>query len=454
MIQIATILWQYLKTKYRQPFRTREELMQWQNKKVETFLSKILPRSPFYQDYYQNRSIHDWRKFPTIDKQIMMEHFDSLNTAGIQKEEAFQLALQAEESRDFTPMIRDITVGLSSGTSGNRGLFLVSKQERLRWAGVMLAKLLPRSLFQPHRVALFLRANSNLYSSIQQGKIQFRFFDLIKPVEQHLQPLLDYQPTILVAPPSLLRLLAEEKRFGKLSIQPEKIISVAEVLEPLDRKQIEAVFDQTLHQIYQATEGFLATTCEHGTLHINEDILVVQKEYLDHDSGKFSPIITDFHRITQPIIRYRLNDILVEKKDPCPCGSPLMAIETIEGRCDDIFIFLAQNQHKPITVFPDFIRHAIISAHPAIEEYRVIQHQMDQLEISLRISDGETQQIEQAVIQAIKKLCQKLQCQMPKIHFTPYQYQTGVTKLRRIQRNFSLATHDSEGDNNHEYPTL
>lgn len=444
MFQIATILWQYLQTKYRQPFRTREELESWQNKKVETFLSKILPLSPFYREYYNDYSIQDWRDFPTIDKHTMMEHFDQLNTAGIRKEHAFALALQAEESRDFKPTIHNITIGLSSGTSGNRGLFLVSNRERYCWAGVMLAKLLPRSLFQPHRTALFLRANSNLYMSVQHGRIQFRFFDLIKPIESHLKPLIEYQPTILVAPPSLLRFLAEEKKFGKLSIQPEKIISVAEVLEPLDRKVIEDAFDQTIHQIYQCTEGFLAATCEHGTLHINEDILVIQKEYIDKNAGKFSPIITDFNRTTQPILRYRLNDILVAKKDPCPCGSPLMAIQSIEGRCDDIFALPAINQRKYIKVFPDFIRNAIISAHPAIQEYFVIQHSTNQLEISLRSPDGMADETSRAVVQSIRKLCQKMQCRVPDVLFTPYHHKPNSKKLRRIQRTFPLPTRYAE----------
>lgn len=446
MIQLATILWQYLQTKYRQSFRTRAELKRWQEKQVRAFLAKIIPRSPFYRDYYANLSYKDWRHFPTIDKQMMMEHFDTLNTAGIRKEQAMKLALKAEESRDFTPMIGDMTVGLSSGTSGNRGLFLVSKPERLRWAGVMLAKLLPGSLWQQHRIALFLRANSNLYASVQQGRIQFRYFDLIKPVEQHIKPLMEYQPTTLVAPPSMLRFLATEKQAGQLTIQPEKIISVAEVLEPIDRKYIESAFKQTIHQIYQATEGFLGATCEYGTLHINEDILVVQKEYLDKKAGKFMPIITDFHRTTQPIIRYRLNDILVEKKEPCPCGSPLMAIETIEGRADDLFVFPAQKQGDPIMVFPDFIRHAIIAAHPAIEEYLVVQQQPDRLEISLRSDNDITPQCEQAVIQSFRRLCQKLQCQMPEIHFTPYQYQPGSKKLRRVYRNFPLPTRKLGGN--------
>jgi hypothetical protein len=36
----------------------------------------------------------------------------------------------------------------------------------------------------------------------------------------------------------------------------------------------------------------------------------IEKDWIDEKSGRFSPIITDFNRKTQPIIRYKLDDIL------------------------------------------------------------------------------------------------------------------------------------------------
>ena len=46
-----------------------------------------------------------------------------------------------------------------------------------------------------------------------------------------------------------------------------------------------------IDQVYQATEGFLACTCSAGHLHLNEDIIFVEKEYLDE--RRFYPVITD-----------------------------------------------------------------------------------------------------------------------------------------------------------------
>ncbi len=63
--------------------------------------------------------------------------------------EASAAAEKAETSRDFTPTVRGVTVGLSTGTSGARGVFMVSPAERQRWAGTMLAKLLEGVPWRP-----------------------------------------------------------------------------------------------------------------------------------------------------------------------------------------------------------------------------------------------------------------------------------------------------------------
>ena len=91
----------------------------------------------------------------------------------------------------------------------------------------------------------------------------------------------------------------------------------------------------------------------------------IEREYLDRN--RFVPIVTDFQRKAQPIIRYRLNDILVEKESPCGCGSPFLALEKIEGREDDIFVFLDGKGQKK-TVFPDFIRRCVLFAEEERDE--------------------------------------------------------------------------------------
>ena len=350
------VLAAWVRARYRPPFRSREALERWQDAAARRLLATIVPRSPFYARHFAGHDLADWRQLPTIDKPTMMANLTGLNTRGIDADEAMRVALAAEASRDFRPEIGGVTVGLSSGTSGSRGLFLVTPEERLAWAGTILARVLPDRILglRPHRIAFFLRANSNLYETVGSSRIAFTFFDLVEPLDGHVGRLADLKPTILVAPPSVLRALAD----SGVRIAPDRVVSVAEVLDPLDEAVIRRTFGRTVHQVYQATEGLLGSTCAFGTLHLAEDVVAIQREPLG--DGRFSPIVTDLHREGQPIVRYRLNDVLVEREVPCLCGSVMVGLERVEGRADDCFHVRTKSGWR--VLFPDVVRHAIVAA--------------------------------------------------------------------------------------------
>ncbi|MDF2936494.1 MAG: hypothetical protein K0Q90_1867 [Paenibacillaceae bacterium] len=438
---LAILLAHYIRTRYRRTWSSREALEQWQERQVRKRLRFVRANSSFYRELWSGRPLAEWSRFPVIDKAMMMEHFDRLNTAGIRREEAMETALEAEHTRNFTPHIGGITVGLSSGTSGSRGLFLVSPDEQAAWAGIMLAKVLPGPLWKREKIAFFLRANSNLYESAGSGRLQFEYFDLLEETGKHVERLNRYQAGIWVAQPSVLRQLAQQKRNGQLTAVPSRIIAVAEVLDPVDAEVIRETFGLPIHQVYQCTEGFLASTCSHGTLHLNEDVVHIGREYVQDDPGgrRFIPIITDFSRATQPIIRYRLNDVLTEVEQPCPCGSVFTAIERIEGRCDDIFYVEQAEGGGLKPVFPDFITRAILAASPAIREYRVIQHREDELAIELLLADGVSRlEIERQVAASVEALMRRLGCRLPELTFANYIPHQGIRKLRRVERRWAI----------------
>ncbi|HBS19547.1 MAG TPA: adenylate synthase, partial [Flavobacteriales bacterium] len=300
--------------------------------------------------------------FPVQQKAEFMRDFNQINTCGLDLKDAMQVAVDSETSRDFEPTIEGVTVGLSSGTSGNRGLFLASSSERAIWVAAVLQRILGWS-FKKRKIAFFLRANSNLYSSVQSNFLTFEYFDLLKPIQEHLERIQKVQPHIVVGQPSLLVRLAHAQNDGRISIRPQRIFSVAEVLSDEDEALISLAFGIRVDQVYQCTEGLFGQTCAEGTLHLNEDWLIVEKEWLD--DTRFIPIITDLKRESQPVIRYRMNDIL--HVGTCTCGSKMQAISRIEGRMDDVL------ELGGATIFPDFIRRAIVGAHPEITDYQVVQ---------------------------------------------------------------------------------
>src|SRR5688572_20409840 len=86
--------------------KNRKELEYWQKNKIKDFVAKISEKSSFYAGLL--KKYNSWANFPFLNKNIMMANFDSLNTVGLKKEEAMQLALNAEISRDFSPTIGNI----------------------------------------------------------------------------------------------------------------------------------------------------------------------------------------------------------------------------------------------------------------------------------------------------------------------------------------------------------
>ena len=416
--------------------RSRAALEAWQERQVLRHLRRLLPRSAYTRQRLAGRPLAEWASLACMDKAEMLAHFDTLNTVGVTKDEAFALGLEAERTRDFMPALKGVTVGLSSGTSGTRGLFLASAVERDQWAGAALAKVLPGSIAERQRIAFCLRANSRLYATVGSRRLRFEYFDLLQPLAEHVARLNALLPTILIAPPSMLRLLAEARAGAQLRIAPRKIVSVAEVLDPLDAATIAAGFEQPVHQVYQCSEGFLGSTCRLGTLHLHEDLVVIHKEWLDRAQRKFVPIVTDFYRASQPIIRYRLDDILTERAEPCACGSVLTALETIEGRCDDLF-YLPGQAGAWVPVFPDFVRRALLGTSPELAGYVVRQLASDRVEVALAVPDGRRREIEQAAAAALGELWQKVGARAPKLSFTSGgQAEQNGRKFKRVERVF------------------
>ena len=416
------ILREFVAVRWFRPLRTRAAIERRQRRLLRSHLRFLRWRSPYFRDLLATRSFSD---LPLMDKSVMMSRFDQINTVGVGKDEALALAIANERSRDFDADLGSNSVGLSSGTSGHRGLFVVSSAERDAWVGTVLARTLPRGMLFGHRIALFLRADNTLYESVGSRTVSFRYFDVYADMDDNIARLREYRPTILVAPPSVLRLIASAADAGGFDVVPQRVYSVAEVLEISDEQRITASLGQSvLHQLYQCTEGFLAHTCEHGVIHLNEDNILVERDALDAE--RFTPIVTDLRRRAQPIVRYRLGDVLRERTSPCPCGSALTAIERIEGREGDTLLFRSLGG-RDLPVFADVITRALLFA-DGFDEYRITQIGESRLQIALDTLDDRPRRLVEDEVHA---LADRLGCERPEITFIDY-VRDGSVKLRRV----------------------
>lgn len=419
-----SIVSEFAAVRWLRTLRTRSAVERRQQRLLAAHLRFLRRRSPYFADLLATRGFAD---LPLMDKRVMMSRFDDINTVGIRRDDALALAIANEKSRDFDADLGDNSVGLSSGTSGHRGLFIVSPEERAAWVGTVLARTLPRGRILGHRIALFLRADNTLYESVGSRAVSFSYFDVYADMAANIVRLAEYRPTILVAPPSVLRLIARAADAGALTSLPEKVYSVAEVLELSDAQLIARSLGQSvLHQLYQCTEGFLAHTCVRGTIHLNEDSVLFERE--DLGEGRFTPIVTDLRRRAQPIVRYRLGDVLRARSEPCPCGSALAAIERIEGREGDT-LSLPGHDGRQVPVFADVITRALLYAE-GFDEYRIVQTAARRIEISLDVLDDQSRR---TVRDEVHALLDRLGCERVEIEFTEYRHD-GRGKLRRVER--------------------
>ncbi|WP_411890323.1 CoF synthetase [Yoonia sp. SDW83-1] len=344
---------------------------------------------------------------PIVDKATLMADFAAFNTAGITAEMGWA-AFAGDR------MVGEHVVGASTGTSGNRGLFVISQAERFCWLGTILAKALPGFWRESHRVAILLPLNTPLYDSANRlRRLSLKFFDLSGDWATGLQV---FDPTVIIAPPKILRSLAEQK----MPLTPRKIYAGAEQLDPLDRAVIEAHFGLTLGQIYMATEGLFAVSCARGTLHLCQDTMHFELPPVG-DGDLHEVIISDFSREVQIMARYRMNDLIRLAPD-CPCGSPLQPVAEVVGRMDDCFVLGPDK----LMLTPDVIRNAVVDSDRRITDFRVVQ--TGDSTISLQVPVGM-----EAASAALQKLFQN-----KGLNITIQHDQTPITlrtdrKLRRVE---------------------
>lgn len=393
---------------------TREKLLSWQQRRLSRFLERSAPKAAAFAGL----GGHPLTDFPVMDKTRLMSAFHRYNVAGITAEAAW-------EAFETTGRTGKYSIGASTGTSGNRGLYVVSDAERYLWLGTLLAKALPDMLSRRYRVAVLLPRSSRLYDAANEsGRLALKFFDLADGLEAQIKTVAAFAPNVLVAPPHALIALAR----ADVALNPFHVFSGAEVLDPGDRAEIERRFGLRVREIYMATEGLFGVACPKGTLHLCEDCVAFEWE----PAGDLAaPIVTDFTRRAQMMIRYRMNDLLRFAEAPCPCGSPLQAVAEVAGRNDDAFLLEAADG-RPVLVTPDVIRNAVVGASQTIRDFRVVQTSKTNVLLQLPTADADELRVARL---ALENLFTRLGAQPILSTETARLAPPPGGKLRRVIRN-------------------
>ena len=363
---------------------SRGRLEAHQERSLQRLRAHAYAHSPFYQRFHAGLTDRPLAELPVLTKTRVMEHFDELVTdRAIRRAEVERhlAALQGDER-----YLDRYWVNATSGSTGQRGIFLF---DRSAWLGVlatfarahdwtgMRAGLLHRMKTAEVASSAPWHLSARVGASIQGWWAPTLRLDAAEPPETIVARLDAWRPDVLIAYPSIARILAEAQLAGRLRISPRAVLAGAEVLTDETRRIIEDAWGKRLFNQYGATEtGNIAGECEwHTGLHVLEDLLIV--EVVDGDNrpapaGTYGEkmLITVLFNRTQPLIRYELSDSVRLATMPCPCGRPYALIDGIQGRAEEMLRFPGARGGE-VTVNPN-VFHRVMDTAP-VGAWQVVQ---------------------------------------------------------------------------------
>jgi phenylacetate-CoA ligase len=137
--------------------------------------------------------------------------------------------------------------------------------------------------------------------------------------------------------PSAVTAFAEELNAQKLDgrrLGWKAVITTAEVLRPHQRERLAETFGCAVVDSYGCAEvGVTGFQCEHSGMHVPVESVVI--DLVPTEDGRQEALLTDLHNRSQPIIRYRIGDLIDPGPDCCPCGRALPLLGTIQGRAGE-----------------------------------------------------------------------------------------------------------------------
>jgi len=364
-------------------------------------------RSPFYRDAYRDLPIDAFRpaRLPVVTKRALMDRFDdwvtdpAVNLNGVG-------AFLADRDRIGQRYLGRYVVWKSSGSTGQPGIYVQDNNALETADAIMAARLDParfsaadawRIAARGGRAAL-IAATGDHFASIASWQrltrdspwISARSFSIMDPLPRLVEKLNAFEPDFVASYPTMLSLLAAERRAGPLRIEPSILWSGGECLPPSVRAEIAAVFGCPVVNDYGSSECMnIAFGCDHGWLHVNADWVLL--EPVDDDFRPTPPgepsrtvLLTNLANRVQPIIRYDLGDSVIVNPEPCACGNPLPAI-VVEGRHDDVLSLTAPDG-RVVRLLPLALTTVVEDVAPA-SRFQIVQMAPDRLLFRLDCRD-------------------------------------------------------------------
>jgi phenylacetate-CoA ligase len=329
---------------------SRAELESHQARALAALRGFAVERSRFYKQFHRGYEHAPLSELPVLTKAMLMDHFDELVTDPVLRLADIERYLHALHDDEL--FAERYWISATPGSSGRRSVIpsdasewssIISSYARANeWSGIRISPL------SRTRMAI-VSSRAPFHQSLRVGRtiespmVRTLRIDAAQPLDEIRRQLDDFQPEVLVAYASMLKLLAEEQLAGRLHVSPGFVNCSSEVLTTEARARTTQAWRVPPFEVYAATEtGGIAAECErHLGLHLFEDLVVaevVDDDYRPVPAGVTGSrlLVTVLFSRSIPLIRYELTDRVRLATHACTCGRPFRLVEAIEGRTDDV----------------------------------------------------------------------------------------------------------------------
>lgn len=350
----------------------------------------------FFKKAYPIKNIEDYKQIPFTTKDMLSEHNEEF------------VCVPKEEFAECT---------ITSGSTGKPVSVFLTKEDLERLAqnesqSFVLAGCTNGDIFQISTTMdrLFM-AGLAYYLGIQKlGATSIRVG--IGAVEQHLDSILRFNPTKLIAVPSFVVRLIEMAKDRGIDLNKTSVDTIICIGEPIrgEAFELNALGNRIredwwveLRSTYASTEMQTAfTECQVGRgLHLNEELLFL--EVLD-DNGQVAGegeageiVVTTLGIKGMPMIRYKTGDIAKIYYSPCPCGRNSPRISSIIGRKGQMI------KYKGTTLYPNALFN-VLDDHVGIAIYQieVSQDELGNHDVAVLLESTIDERLEESLVEAFK----------------------------------------------------
>lgn len=361
-----------------------DEHLRIQQERLQTFLHQVRDRSSFYRQLWNGvaigsiRTVDDLRLLPMVTKDDLRDNIEAINTIG--RKNAY--------------------IGHTGGTTG------ASLEVRYTWEGFQERQAVLDSFRGWHewelgkKIAWFsgktlLGKNDERLKRFWKTDVWFNiryystFHLAFTNIDAYIDDLNRWQPEYLSGfPTNVFEIADHARRTGKkITCSPRAFFSTAETVMPEQSAIIEEQFHTKVIDQYSSSEGApFIIMCPEQRYHVLPASGII--EILDKNGNpalEGEAVVTSFHTIGTPLVRYRIGDMITMAKPgegcSCGCGGPI--VERIQGRIQDA-VWSPERGRINLGNISNCVKYT-----PGIRKFQIVQETSNRLQVFLETDGGE-----------------------------------------------------------------